>query len=135
MYFTISFKKEFFVKNKEFLIKQFGKKFKHVNTREIPELPGQVLIDGYGKKEDYMEMFNYFRYKKNTLACPIVGIPDVEYGELMFWKGFSPEMTEEDYEKIEDTNNHVTLCIPKNFLNFKRLMNWYEINHDKCLST
>jgi poly-D-alanine transfer protein DltD len=123
MYVIFAIKKEYFEKNKGKLLAALKDNFEHIDYKEIPELPDQVLVDGYGNRLKYFNVFNELRRKK-ILAGPIVGVPHGEYGELLFWN----VIKQENVKTIDDNKKNITLCIPSNFYDFKQLLHWYEIN-------
>jgi hypothetical protein len=128
MYYIFSIKKDHFEKNKNNVLKGLQHYFINVQYWEIKELPNDVLIECFGKKEKYMSVFNELR-KKKVLARPIVGMPNDEYAEILWYKTFYPDISKEDYEVIVDDKKQLTLLIPKYYEDFKIMINWYAMNH------
>jgi hypothetical protein len=130
MFLTFSVKKDYFEKNKDNFLKGMEHYFNPVCYWEIDELPNQVLIGCMGKKEIYLTVFDELR-KKKILACPVVGMPHHEYGEIEFWNAFYPDISKKDYKIIDDNKNQLTLLIPDYYVDFRHMLNWYAINHDE----
>jgi hypothetical protein len=128
MYLTFSIKKDYFEKNKNNLLKGLQHYFINVNYWEMKELPNQVLIECLGEKGKYFAVFNELR-KKKILSCPIVGMPNDEYAEILWYKAWR-QISKDHYKVIVDEKRKITLIIPDYFDDFLEMMDWYSTNHD-----